>query len=177
MKQLALILFVFLNLVDAGDLSIDLDDGNSLILHEDRTWTMHGGGAGVRSSMTLEMSDGRSVILHSDKSWEYVRNDSGEVLRKRPPIARLSGSGFARKSSSHESVDAARQEAVRRVAKSLRKMLGEADSPPDSLLIPCIDILADESRVARSIASDGSAEVRIQFGASDAQDLLDCIEW
>jgi hypothetical protein len=171
---LALLLFVSI-LVAAGDMTVTLDDGRDVFLHEDSTWSFKMPPVNpIAEDITLTLNDGRTLALLQDGSYKIGRNLK---FRKRATLklSDLSATVTASKISLTQSRAAAKEMIIANLSARVKKELGDP-SIPAPIITGCVRGQLDDNKLETAIVNSNGVKMSITLSRQELQDLAQCIE-
>ncbi len=152
----------------SDDISVSLDKGIDLILHEDFTWEPGETGSWIPPGVfEVALDDGRNLILHNDFTWRFSSGAAGERI----PLETAYAVGTARRETAEAAREDAGREAVRRLAIQLESVIPGADL---RTLTECISRQEKKTDVDEHSQSGWDVTVRIEIGREAIQGIMDC---
>ncbi len=160
----------------AGDMSLTLDDGREVILHEDETW----GFAqltiteGEQEDLYITLSDNRILWLKPDMTWTFTKS---QPKSNKPSVyPTLAVVGVATKPSLDLAVSAATLEAYNKASASLRKYAPKSAKNADQVIAACIKNEIGENGVEIAYNPGWKAEAKINLTSFQVRKIVECID-
>jgi hypothetical protein len=160
----------------AGSMSLEMEQGKNIVLHEDSTWNFeHSRLIDLEEDFTVELGDDRIVLIRTDGSWSFV---SKEYLAKQPKALGVQKIEAAGKGSSAD-VAAAKAEARKRAyavaARRMRRSVGSIKAGTQTLTDCIARVEKDEFGQETFTTGKGwDAVVEVEMDQQAIQAVLDC---
>ncbi len=166
--RLCLLVACLVGSLESQEISVSLDDGTDLILHEDFTWEPGETGNWIPPGVfEVTLEDGRNLILHNDFTWRFLSGAAGEHI----PLETAYAVGKARRETAEAAREDAGKEAIRRLAIQLETLVPGADL---RTLSECVARQEKKEEVDEHSQSGWNVTVRIEVGREAIQSIMDC---
>lgn len=167
---------IFLGSVRAsGDMSLNLDDGREVLLHEDSTWSFAQETVleGKQDDIYITLSDDRIVWLKADNTWTFTKT---QPKSNRPEVyPSLAVVGKSTQPTLDGAVDSAKQNAFQQAAKQLRKFAPAKAKDVDKYIAACIEREIGENGVEVVYNPKWKAEAKISLTSQQVRAVMDCV--
>jgi hypothetical protein len=170
------LLFIFIPVSAAEDEFVTLSDGRTLVLHDNYTWDIKGGGAsGLAGDITVNVYGDKNIILHENKTWDFADQEGNSAPRKISRLTTVSATATAGRASQIEARDAARVAAIKKVADQLMPRLDDGSMSEESLLT-CVGRVANPVTVkqSRSKKKGWNVTLKITLTKGEIEGIIDC---
>jgi hypothetical protein len=160
----------------AEDEFVTLSDGRTLVLHDNYTWDIKGGGAsGLAGDITVNVYGDKNIILHENKTWDFADQEGNPAPRKISRLTSVSATATAGRESQIEARDAAREAAIKKVADQLMPRVDDGSLSEDTLII-CVGRVANPVTVkqARSKKNAWTITLKITLTKGEIEGIMDC---
>jgi hypothetical protein len=157
---------------------VTLSDGRTLVLHDNYTWEMKGGGsADLGGDITVNVYEDRNIVLHENKTWDYADKDGNPAPRKVSKLTSVSATATAVRESIIEARDAAREAAIKKVADQLRPRLDDGSLSEEALLT-CVGRVANPVTVKQGLSKKKSYTVvlTITLSKGEIEGITGCVQ-
>jgi hypothetical protein len=175
----SLIFFIVIAIspVRAGeDEFVTLSDGRTLVLHDNYTWDIKGGGAaGLAGDITVNVYGDKNIVLHENKTWDFADKDGNPAPRKASKLTSVSATATASRESQIEARDAAREAAIKKVADQLRPSIDDGSMSVEALL-KCVGRVANPVTVkqGRLKKKQWTVTLKITLSKGEIEGITDC---
>ena len=170
------LLYISIPVRAAEDEFVTLSDGRTLVLHDNYTWDMKGGGAsGLAGDITVNVYGDKNIILHENKTWDFADPEGNPAPRKISRLTTVSATATAGRESLIEARDAAREAAIKKVADQLMPRVDDGSLSEDTLLT-CVGRVANPVTVkqARSKKKAWTITLKITLTKGEIEGIMDC---
>lgn len=160
----------------AEDEFVTLSDGRTLVLHDNYTWDIKGGGAsGLAGDITVNVYGDKNIILHENKTWDYADQEGNPAPRKISRLTTVSATATAGRESLIEARDAAREAAIKKVADQLMPRVDDGSMSEDTL-ITCVGRVANPVTVkqGRTKKKGWNITLKITLTKGEIEGIMDC---
>jgi hypothetical protein len=160
----------------AEDEFVTLSDGRTLVLHDNYTWDIKGGGAsGLACDITVNVYGDKNIILHENKAWDFADKEGNPAPRSISKLSSVSATATAGRESLIEARDAARGAAIKKVADQLRPRIDDGSMSEESLLT-CVGRVANPVTVkqGRSKKKGWNVTLKITLTKGEIEGIIDC---
>lgn len=159
----------------AGDMSLNLDDGREVLLHEDSTWSFAEETVveEKQDDVYITLSDDRIVWLKADNTWTFTKT---QPKSNRPDVyPSLAVVGKATEPTLDRAVNSAKQNAFKQAAKNLRKFAPAKAKDVDKYIAACIKREIGENGVEVVYNPKWKAEAKISLTSQQVEAVMDCV--
>ena len=166
---------IFLPCRAGEDESVTLSDGRTLILHDNYTWDIKGGGTGLAGDITVNVYGDKNIVLHENRTWDFADSAGNPAPRKISHLTTVSATATAVRPSLLDARDAARQAAIKKVADQLMPRVDDGSLSEDTLLV-CVGRVANPVTVKQTNAKKKGYTVtlKISLTKGEIDGIMDC---
>ena len=171
-------LFIFCSVfyVSAADMTLTLDDGRDVILHEDNTWgfAKFTVSDGDEEDIYITVDDGRTICLKTDNTWDFTKAKPPQK-KSFKELPTIFANGSATRPALDQAVQAATQEAL---GRAVDRLLPFAKKSKDTkkYLLACIKNEIGDAGAEVSYKPGWTAQAKIQIEKLQAKKILECVE-
>ncbi len=162
--------------VSASDDFVTLSDGRTLVLHDNFTWAIKGSSSSqLGGDVTVTVYGDKTIVLHDNKTWEFANSNGTAESKPGPRLKSVSATATSERPSLDDARDAARIEAINKVAAQLRPYTDTAAVSLDSLA-QCVELAANPVtlRQAHSAQKGWTITLRIVLKGDIIRQVLEC---
>jgi hypothetical protein len=170
------VLFISLPVRAMEDEFVTLSDGRTLVLHDNYTWDIKGGGAsGLSGDITVNVYGDKNIILHENKTWDFADKEGNPAPRSLSKLTSVSATATAGRASLIEARDAAREAAIKKIADQLKVRLDSTTVSEESLL-KCVGRVANPVTVKQGHSKKNawSITLKITLSKGEIEGIIDC---
>jgi hypothetical protein len=171
-----LLVITALPILATEDEFVTLSDGRTLVLHDNYTWDIKGGGAsGLSGDITVNVYGDRNIVLHENKTWDFADKEGNPAPRKISKLTSASATATAGRGSLLEARDAAREAAIKKVADQLRPSIDDGTLSEEALL-KCVGRVANPVTVkqGQTKKKGWTITLKITLSKGEIEGITDC---
>lgn len=162
--------------IHAGDMSLELDDGEEIILHENGTWSFD---RGVHQEPTedivIYLEGGQPMLIATDHTWKYINRKAAR--NKSKPLAPVNMIYVIGKYQG-EHINPATQKAMSiaktKLKKRMRKVVGW--KVPDKKLTECIQMADKDVEKTDNFTDKWNVQIKITLDKYGIEEIMECCQ-
>ncbi len=171
------LLYFFLFLVVADDMVLEVDDGLSVLLHDDHTWHYAADiSRRLEQNTTVLLENGESVYIKTNGTWDIVQGDTRSLLSGAAELGEAYSKGTAQGADQFVANMKAMDMAIKHLAKQIGKATNKKNITIDRLHF-CIEEGDKDIESSEKLSGNiWRVQVKLTVGQEQINAILDCAQ-
>lgn len=159
----------------AADMSLTLDDGREVILHEDGSWgfAKFSVSEGDEEDIYITVDDGRTICMKTDNTWSFTKQRPPEK-KSFAELPTVNATTTSTKPTLDVAVKAASDEALKRAADRLVPY-AKKSKMTHKYLVACIKNEIGDNGIETTYKPGWTAQAKISLQRVQVQKILECV--
>jgi hypothetical protein len=171
-RSAAMLAAILLSALFAEDLYLTLEDGVSVILHQNYTWDyQEGDEKSIGLGKPILLDDGSTIVVNKNGTWGFVTDKLSQRPGIETDVASVSGVGVAQREKLDDAKASAMETALKRLAKQFKAAVPEL-KVDEQTLIDCIYKEEKNIETGEVKLKLWKATVKLQLDEQGVQNVL-----
>ena len=167
--------FFLVSAQTGGDMSLTLEDGREVQLHENNTWSFtRSRSATLDEDMYITLRDNRILALKMDNTWAFVK--SIPKVRQTRTWEEVTAVGRVKRPTLDQAVNDARVEAINRAASSLKSYASKTIKDSQKIIAACINQEIGPHGAEVSYEPGWTAEAKVTLSPRNVRRVIECLD-
>lgn len=170
----AVALVLWISVVQAGDMTLTLDSGAEILLHDDHTWDFADRNhTPQKNDITISTGDGSTIHIATNQTWAYVSGDKGSTTTEHSYLASVFAVGTAQGPDQFDTRLSAMAQAATHLARQLIESSGQNDLTIEKVKA-CINAEGTSTEVKENYLEKWKIEVKISADQYQIRAIMEC---
>jgi len=158
------------------DMYLTLEDGVSVVLHSNHTWSYdEGNKASLSLGKPITLDDGTTLVVNKDGTWGFVLDKQGGSV-KSTNLESVNAVGIAKREQVSDAKASAMETALGRLAKQMKSAVPDLANVKEQTLLDCIQKEEKEVESSEEMQEIWKATVKLRLDGTGVRNVLHCVE-